>query len=130
MPMYEFVKSDDSSTIERHYNMSDTRPEKIEIDNLGRERHWKDNVEIRIDDGFDPSAIVSTWTRNFAAHRVNGNENMQYPYASLRLKGQISEKDAKHEDCTVRGVPHTGVPIIRSKKHEAEVARKYGLVRE
>lgn len=130
MPMYEF-ESKDGDRIERFFNMSDNRPEVIETKGT-LERHVdKDGVEIRKDEGFDEKdAGLVRFTRDYGGSRANCHENMQYPYASLRLKGQISTQDAKHENCTVRGVPHTGVPIIRSKKHEDKIAKKYGLVRE
>ena len=73
-----------------------------------------------------------TFKRVYGNLRVNGKggASNEYPYGSLRLKGQKAGNDCEKKDMVIAGVQHYDVPIVKSKAHEANLAAKYGLVRE
>jgi len=82
-----------------------------------------------------PEAITVDGVKYF---RVFGNcvvdsrSHVTYPYASLRLKGQIDPTDAEHVSTRIRGSKHKydNVPIIQNAEHERRLCDKYGLRRE
>jgi hypothetical protein len=110
--------------------MSETRPEKILRDGEGHECYIDgDGKAYKTQAGFNPKKVVP-FLRVYGNCSIDAGEHRAYPYASLRLKGQVHKDDVPHSDATIRGVDHTNVPIIQSKQHEKEVIAKYGFTRE
>lgn len=134
MPVYEY-SADNGQIIEKVFAMSDKKPTSILMHEDGREFWYDDDGVLFGPQDMDVTTTLDAdgctkFTRVYGNCRVNDMKHAQYPYVSARLKGVISESDAKHVDAKVRGVPFKGVPIIMNKAHEARLMAKYGLTRE